>query len=276
MVSQTGSNTSNDDVVLAALGALFATAAVVWGGIGTAAACAVVGNGRLRAGLGQAAAALVKLPAHASDPRRAWPAAAAEQLPGPVLYWLATSLVLAATLLAARGVWRLWKGFGGKSRRQLGVDVAARFATVKNLAPLVVTEPIPVGRFVLGRVNGRLVATEDARLSPMATRRTAARVRQGDRGSVAIIGPSRSGKTANVIAGLRDWAGPAVVVSVKTDLMDASLPARCERGEVLVFDPSGIAGDRAPLCRWSPLRAASTPTGATKAAAGKGRGKKKG
>ena len=75
-----------------------------------------------------------------------------------------------------------------------------------------------------------------------------------------MIGPSRSGKTVNVIAGLLEWNGPAVVVSVKRDLIDATRVARAVRGECRVFDPSGVA--RLPaelLARWSPLRAATTP-----------------
>ncbi|MCB0873853.1 MAG: type IV secretory system conjugative DNA transfer family protein, partial [Thermoleophilia bacterium] len=133
------------------------------------------------------------------------------------------------------------------------------------LAPLIVEQPVPSGRFVLGRVHGRLVATEDRQAAPATSKRVAAR--QGDRGSVAVIGPSRSGKTVNVIAGLLDWDGPAVVVSVKRDLIDATRQRRDELGETRVFDPSGVAGLPAhALARWTPLRSAGTPRGAQKAA----------
>ena len=72
----------------------------------------------------------------------------------------------------------------------------------------------------------------------------------------------------NVISGLLDWNGPAVVVSVKRDLIDATRAARDLCGETMVFDPSGVSGlPSAGLARWSPLRAASSPRGAQKAAA---------
>ena len=82
-----------------------------------------------------------------------------------------------------------------------------------------------------------------------------------------MIGPSRSGKTVNVIAGLLDWDGPAVVVSVKRDLIDATRTARDRVGTTRVFDPSGVSGlPPDGLARWTPLRAAASPRGAQKAA----------
>lgn len=82
-----------------------------------------------------------------------------------------------------------------------------------------------------------------------------------------MIGPSRSGKTVNVIAGLLDWDGPAVVVSVKRDLIDATRTAREQVGTTRVFDPSGVSGlPREGLARWTPLQVAASPRGAQKAA----------
>ena len=75
-----------------------------------------------------------------------------------------------------------------------------------------------------------------------------------------MIGPSRSGKTVNVISGLLDWEGPAVVVSVKRDLIDATRGARERVGTGRVFDPCGVSGLPAEgLARWSALRAAGRP-----------------
>jgi len=101
----------------------------------------------------------------------------------------------------------------------------------------------------------------------------------GDISSVAIVGPSRSGKTAEcAIPGVLDWDGPAVLLSVKRDLLDATVHRRRQLGQVRVFDPAGIVTKRpvnpteqwveiAPeeLARWSPLRNAGTPAGAKKA-----------
>jgi len=79
-----------------------------------------------------------------------------------------------------------------------------------------------------------------------------------------VIGPTRCGKTANVISGILEWHGPAILSSVKDDLLEATLLRRLELGEVKVFDPTGTTG--MVSAQWSPLRDATTFTGAQKAA----------
>jgi type IV secretion system protein VirD4 len=239
-----------------------AVAGVVWAG--SSLATAVSGGGALGAGLADAAKAAVALPGHLSKPAAAWPAPASARIPGPWLYWPSTALAFSAaggiTALALR--WRAGaRGIGPVRLRRLGVKGAARLATARDLAPLIVDGPQP-GRFILGRVGRHLVATEDRRLSPAANRRT--RRRQGDRGAVALIGPSRSGKTTAAIAGILEWTGPAVLASVKTDLLAATVKWRSGQGEVRVFDPTGCTGQ--PRASWSPLRDAKTVQGAQRAA----------
>jgi type IV secretion system protein VirD4 len=249
-------------VVLGAASVAVAVGGVVWAG---AAVSAAISGGRLSAGLSDAIAALPRLPGDWLDPRNAWTVEYRDELPGPLLYWLSTIVVAAAVVAGLVVVLRFWRVSRDRGRVRLGIDTRARFATVRDLAPLVVDRPTPSARFVLGRVHGKLVATEDRSAAPAARGRLAQR--RGDRGSVAVIGPSRSGKTVNVIAGLLEWDGPAVVVSVKRDLIDATERARSARGEARVFDPTGVSGVPArQLARWSPLRAASTSRGAQKAA----------
>ena len=240
--------------------------AIVWLG---AMLSAVVSARRFDAGLGDAVRAAVRLPDHLSDPRRAWlDENARAALPGPLLYWTATAVVLVVIVVFGIGVFRVWVPRRDRGRVRLGVETRARFATKHDLVPLVVQRPVSAGRFVLGRVNGQLVATEDRRSAELAGVNRHRDFRQGDRGSVAVIGPSRSGKTANVVSGLLDWGGPAVVVSVKRDLIDASRDIRSRVGETRVFDPSGVSGiEPKGLARWTPLRVAGTPRGAQKAAA---------
>ncbi len=141
-------------------------------------------------------------------------------LPGPFVYWLCTAAVVVCLASVSMLLLRIWRVTRDRGRVRLGVETRAHFASRHDLAPLVVDQPVPTGRFVLGRVHGRLVATEDRKAAEAANRRVS--TRQGDRGSVAVIGPPRSGKTVNVIAGLLDWDGPAMVVSVKRDLIDAT------------------------------------------------------
>ncbi len=218
------------------------------------------------------ARAVWRLPSHLADPAMAWPPPARASLPGPVLYWLATVVPVAVLAGLVMAGWCAWRRWHVPDRVRLGVDVRARFAEARDLGPVLVERPVPAGRFVLGVpavARRRLVATEDRHTAPATTsRRRPVGDRVGDRASVAIVGPARSGKSATAVAGLLEWEHPAVVISVKRDLIDATVTRRSKLGEVAVLDPSGVSGiDPARRARWSPLRAAGTPTGAHKAAA---------
>lgn len=236
-------------------------------------------------GMADAFRVIPALLADPSDPGAAWTGVAT----GPVvvapawLYWLTTALVVVAALalvVFARWVWRS----ANPARKRLGVDTDARFATRRDLRPLLVRHPVP-GRFVLGRWGHWLVATESNRWAPKPSsgwRRIRARLtgevrpgRAGDVTSVAIVGPTRSGKTAEcAIPGVLDWHGPAILLSVKRDLMDTTIARRRSLGQVRIFDPGGyLAESERPgfevhpneLARWSPLRNAHTATGAKQA-----------
>jgi type IV secretion system protein VirD4 len=197
------------------------------------------------------------------DPTRAW-AGHARGLPGPFVYWLCTAVVVgAATAVAAAG-WRLWRRTTKPTRVRFGVPTDARIAGRRDVAPLVVSSSTPpTGRLLLGRQagHGPLLATEDRERHPARTR--AGRRRQGSRGSVAVIGPTQSGKTTLLTAGILGWNGPVVALSVKRDLYDATAVARRRKGEVAVFDPSGVTG--LPSARWTPLRNVTTASGAMRA-----------
>ena len=80
--------------------------------------------------------------------------------------------------------------------------------------------------------------------------------------AVMVLGPPRSGKTSCVIIpALLGASGPAISTSTKPDVMNATLHARAELGQVWLFDPAGEttkppAGVR--LLRWSPVAAAAS------------------
>ena len=190
--------------------------AVVWAGGWLAAAS---GGERLHAGFGDALAAATRLPSHLSDPARAWDPAAAPALPGPAPYWAATAAVATVAVVLVALVVRLVgrSRVGTRPRRPLGVDARARFATAADLAPLTVRGDHP-GRFLLGRHGRRSLATEAA---PTRRRRRRRRHR-GDAGAVALVGPSRCGKTTAAVSGILAWEGPAVLSSVKADLLAAT------------------------------------------------------
>jgi type IV secretion system protein VirD4 len=252
----------NDDAAqnlfLGIIVGLFALAAVGNWLVGNAAA--LIGRGRLlHASLSQAFAALVHLRQHTDDPRLAWSPKLAANLPGPNMYWASAALVVIVAMVICAAVIKLFSGAGrGRhepvdKRRRLGVSAQARLATTKDLRPLLTRRP-ESGRFVIARWHRRYLSTEAAEY----------RRRRGVRGAVAIFGPSQSGKTTGLITGLDTWHGPAIVSSVKADLLRATLTTRQWAGEVKVFDPLGISG--ISTATWSPLRAAADLRGALAAA----------
>lgn len=186
----------------------------------------------------------------------------AEGLPGAWVYWSCTAIALLGVLAAAGGCWWVWRRVDSDHRRErrFGQDIDAHQATVRDIAPLAIADVVPPeGRMLLGRMAGtrRLLATEDRNRHPLRGR--AAR-RQGNRGSVALIGPTGSGKTALAASAIATWDGPVVAVSVKRDLLDTTAAARSAKGEVAVFDPGGSTG--LPTARWSPLEAVTSSSGA--------------
>ncbi|WP_232303713.1 TraG/TraD/VirD4 family protein [Pseudofrankia sp. DC12] len=271
--SQPASALSVEGLVLAGAVATGASAVAVW--VGAQLGALVFGGHRLLpVGVRDAALALPGLVAHPSRPRDAWPAAAAGGLPGAVGYWAATVPPLAFAV-AAVGVLLAVTGrrVGVARRRRMGLDPEARFARLRDLAPLLVAGPRP-GRLVLGTVRAggrsRLVATEDAARPldaavPWVLRRGARRL-QSDRGAVLALGPTRCGKTAALaVPAILEWQGPLVAVSVKTDLLGATEARRQAVGEVRVFDPAGATG-RDEGAVWSPLAVSGRLAGARRAA----------
>ena len=253
------SNSVADDVVLWAIAGVGVAASAVWGGAQLA---VLVRHGQtLPVGAASAAQAMFRLPSSASRPALAWPEPVRSLIPGAPLYWTATVLVTALVAGAVVVGYHLlrYQRVGTERRRRLGVDTRAHLARPSDLRPLIVRGPRP-GRLVLGRVGTRLVATE--RREPSARGRR--HPRQGDRSAVAMIGPTRCGKTANIISGILEWEGPVILSSVKDDLLAATLAQRSRLGEVKVFDPTATTGQ--PCAQWSPLRGATTPSGAQKAA----------
>jgi type IV secretion system protein VirD4 len=180
----------------------------------------------------------------------------------------AVTLVVLGLSAASRG------RVGVARRRRMGLDPEARFARPRDLAPLWVSGRMP-GRLTLGRIGpprrGRLVATENTLLPldpsvPRWLRGRAAR-RRGQRGAVLVVGPSQCGKTsALAIPAILEWDGPVIALSVKNDLLAATIDRRRRVGEVRVFDPAQVTSEVGSS--WSPLREAHDLAGARRAARG--------
>jgi type IV secretion system protein VirD4 len=253
------SSLSPAEVLVVVIGGVaLAFGAVVWGG--AAASSALVGE-PFEATVADALGTATRLPGALTDPASAWaPTADLSETP-PVLYWLATAACAGAAVgLLVLGL-RIWgrSRVGTQPRRPLGVDARAQFARPRDLRTIIVRGPEP-GRFILGKVGHHLVASEhrtrdgSVRLAPRA----------GDRGAIALVGPSRSGKTTAVVSGVLEWRGPAVLSSVKDDLLRVTAGHRAEVGSVEVFDPTNTTGLATAI--WSPLRQAGTTLGAQRAA----------
>jgi len=61
---------------------------------------------------------------------------------------------------------------------------------------------------------------------------------------VLVFGAQRSGKTSGfAVPALLDWGGPAVVTSVRRDVVDHTYRWRQKQGNVYIFDPSGSLMD---------------------------------
>ena len=237
------------------LGGLLAVGIIQWL-IGNLAA--MLGRARLlHATPVDAVRSLPGLLKHAGNPAASWPAAVRGNLPGPVPYWIATVVVLTAVTAGALAVITLVgrrRQVPIDKRRRLGVPTQPRLATRRDVAPLFTRRPEP-NRFVLARHGRGYLSTED----------TSSRGgRRGVAGAVAIFGPSQSGKTTGLIDGVAAWTGPAIISSVKADLLRATIDRRRQLGDVRIFDPLGVTGH--PSATWSPLRPAKSLTGALTAA----------
>lgn len=269
-----------EQILIGALVLAGGVAVTVWGGATLSSVLA--GHAPPPVGLGESIRAIPGLIDRPSRPAAAWTVPARPAIATAPLYWTATVAVAVATVGIALGIRRLWQGLT-PNRRRLGVDAHARFATRRELRPLLVRRPVP-GRFVFGAWGRWLLATENRRWAPAPTGGLArlwawmtGRQRGGQEGdvtSIAICGPTRCGKTSQCAEpGLLDWRGPAIVLSVKRDLMDTTIAQRRKLGQVRVFDPGGFLATSqshitvadTEIAKWSPLRTAHTASGAKKA-----------
>jgi type IV secretion system protein VirD4 len=187
--------------------------------------------------------ALGHLPAHLADPRAAWPVRARSGLPGAVLFYMCGVLLLAAgtTLIVAAA--RAWvrsrrRPNGMATRRQL------RPLTEKNVVrrALTVRPSLAGTRPTLREVGVPLGASEPDRL-PLAA---------SVEDSVLVLAAPRQGKTSQVIIPwLHHWPGPALVTSLRTDVLYATANLRAKRGPVVVMAPTGMTS-WPNLLAWSP------------------------
>jgi len=205
----------------------------LWGGI----AGVLFGHGWPPVAGGQLPSVLLRLPARLADPATAWPAPAQPLLPGPLGFYAALIVLVAAggaaALVASRAIVSARPGYRG-----------ARWARAGELRMLRGSRS--GARLALGRRGSRVLWAEQ-------------------RHALVAFGPPQSGKSAGLaIPALLEWQGPAVASSIKTDLLGVTAARRRRLGRVFVFDPFGLAAEQSDT--WSPLRAATTWDGALEVA----------
>ena len=181
---------------------------------------------------GQALAAAVALPRHWRDPRQAWPAAARPDLPGLTGFAAAGGLVLAA--LAAAVVAGM-RGFAARHPRRGLASPAQLRATLSEKAVIArgpVIRPSLAGRTItVAAVGVRLGRSVPGSL----------RLAASAEDSVLNIAAPRQGKTSQIIIPwLHDWPGPALVTSIRPDVLLATAIPRARRGPVRVMAPTGM------------------------------------
>ena len=252
----TSGATGGPSVGLATAAVVAGLAVAAWCGAATSAATG--GPGCRVPSLGTALELAVTILFRSGTPVAAGPGCS----PNRVVFWVAAAAVLLVGMGAGLSARRLTKagtrrpahqrrpgGHPVRLRREARRGSAAtgsKWASRSDLAPLVVKGPEP-GRLVIGRTGHRLLAAEP-------------------RQSVLVVGPTQTMKTVGfAVPALLEWQGPALVTSVKTDLLHATRAGRASLGRTWIYDPAAVTG----LVRdaWSPLGAATTWTGARRAAA---------
>jgi type IV secretion system protein VirD4 len=199
---------------------------------------------------------LVRIVRRPGNPAAAWPPVARKSLPGPVLFW---GIFVVLTVIAV-ALWLWLQTLLASLRRRVGrVTVVQRPAPAPDRAgpggwarpqlfrELYVRDHAP-WRVTLGRLNGRLVAAEA--LQP-----------------VIAVGPTQSLKSAGLtIPAVLEWDGPVLACSIKPELVQRTLSRRWQKGEVFLFDPTGVTNLEAN--GWSPLPRCERWEGAYRTALG--------
>ncbi|MFF6956190.1 TraM recognition domain-containing protein [Streptomyces sp. NPDC008317] len=191
---------------------------------------------------GRSFAVARELPHHLDNPKLAWPRTAQADLPGRAGFAVSGALVLSGLVALAVAVFRLAnrgrsvRGFASTAQLDRAMSARAvvrRGATVRpSLRGAKIRPPdvaVLLGRAVSGTLLWAVVES-----------------------SVIVLAAPRQGKTSQVvIPWLRSWNGPALVTSIRPDVLTNTVLLRRSRGPVLVMAPTGMV-DWPDQVQWSP------------------------
>jgi type IV secretory pathway TraG/TraD family ATPase VirD4 len=194
--------------------------------------------------LGQTPAVLGALPEHLDDPRDAWPLNARSDLPGPTVFAGIAGLVIAVFgMLVVAGVRfvsarRPVRGMASRAQLESALSHAAVLRRARVIRPSLRDEHVVLAD--VGVDLGQAVGC-GVRLACSAE------------SSVLLLAAPRQGKTSQVvIPWLHTWPGPALVTSVRTDVLENTALLRGEGDRpVWVMAPTGML-DWPRRARWSP------------------------
>jgi type IV secretory pathway TraG/TraD family ATPase VirD4 len=195
------------------------------------------------ASISQSLSIALRLSGHLGDPRMAWPAPARPSLPGPAGFaaaaLLTAVLMIAAAILAGRRI------LAGRSRRGYASarQIRTRLSEKAVLARADVIRP---------SLAGQPKTVTDAGVRAGRALESGVPVAISAESSVVAFAAPRIGKTSQVvIPWLKDWPGPALVTSVRPDVLENTATLRAGRGPVLVMAPTGML-TWPDMAAWSP------------------------
>lgn len=230
-VTRTGLvNDSSDAIILIAIALVVIIGAGTWA---TGQVAALLFTGRWpHVSFASAVQAAFRLPGHAADPRQAWPPAVRPDLPG--LLGFAVAGILVSALLAA-ACWWTWRQY---SQRHSQGGFASHRRIQRTLSEQAVVKKGPVVRPSLAgrRVTVDQVGVRCGRAIPSGIPLAISAEDSG----LGTASP-RVGKTTElVIPMLTDWPGPAIVTSIRPDVLLATAALRAQAGPVSVMTPTGM------------------------------------
>ena len=235
-----------DEPLLWLLGVLATLAALLWATAQLAALLSGHGPIPLDAGsLPQVASAWARNP---DDPRQAFPPTARAGLPGPVLIYLAASLLL---VIAGTVAWFALRHLGGSAsgfanRREIRDQLSLRSVRRR-------------GKQTRPSIDTRRAAPREVGLHLGRDTKTGIDLYGSVEDSYLYLGPPRSGKGVNlVIPQCLAAPGAVIVTATRPDTLRATVDRRRGQGPVAVFDPQNISNTSERL-RWSPVHGCSDP-----------------
>jgi type IV secretion system protein VirD4 len=199
--------------------------------------------------IGQSLSIAGRLAGHLADPRMAWPAAARSSLPG--LAGFAIAAVLTAAGLAAAVIIVTRQLTAGRSRR----GYASRRQVTASLSERAVMARAAVLRPSLA---GRPCTVTDVGVRAGRAAGTGIQLAISAESSVLVFAAARMGKTSQVvIPWVKSWPGPALVTSVRPDVVENTATLRSPNGPVWVMAPTGMLA-WPDMLAWSPAGGCSS------------------